>query len=212
VGAVRGSISYTLYYVQGELPAGFQEEFLQRICEFVFTELTPQSDADTQHGWCVLDRMLDLDFTREKIFRGSYLSLGLRVDRWSLPGALLKARMEAESEKWLADKGRTRLLRSEKDAIRDMVVRELKQQLIPSASMVDMVWNLDEGQVRFWSQTSARLELFEELFESTFGVRLVQANAWSVAMNSGLDANTLAGLDSIEQAAFTDLGPSWHGG
>lgn len=211
MGAVRGSITYTLYSVEGDLPPGFQDEYLDRIAEFAFTELTPDAEEDTHHGWCVIDRMLDLEFTRESVYRGSYLALGLRVDKWSLPGALLKARIESESERWLAEKGRNRLLRSEKEAIREMVARELKHQLIPAASMVDMVWNLDERTVRFWSQTASRLELFEELFESTFGMRLIQSNAWTSAMRLGLKPPLVAALDTVEQAHFTDFSTTWQG-
>lgn len=205
MGAIRGSISYALYYVEGAPEDTQRNDWLDRIREFQFQPLEPSAEDDQSMGWCVVDRMLDLDFTPERVFNGPYLSLGLRVDRWSLPGALLKALIEERCEALMAQKQKLRLSRSERELVREVVVRELKERLLPAASLVDMVWNLDSGQVRFWTQSNARCELFEELFESTFGVRLVRAGAYTHAMNAQLPEECVGHLVDLEQSRFTDF-------
>lgn len=205
MGALKGSISYTLYHVDGELPQNFTEQFLERIQEFSFRELKPESEDDTSHGWCVLGDMLDIEFDASKVFRNEYLGLGLRVDKWALPGALLKALIERKGKEVMEQKGKTRLLRSEKEAIRETVTRGMKEMMLPSAAMVDMVWNLEEKQVRFWTQSGGRCELFMELFESTFGVRLVPTNPYVAAINCGLSDAEVGALSDVEQVRFTSF-------
>jgi len=206
LGALKGSISYTLYHVEGELPADFVQVCMELIEEFRFQELGPASEEDMHHGWCVIGEMLNTTFTREKLLRSAYLCLGMRVDKWALPGALLKALIEERNQKVMEEHQKLRLMKSEKEAIREAVTRELKHKLLPAASMVDMVWNLDEGHVRFWSQSTTRRELFEELFESTFGVRLVATSPYVAALHCGLEDSEIASLDGVEQSRFTDFG------
>lgn len=206
MGALKGSISYTLYHVEGEPGPGFETEALERIHEFRIQDLHPVSDADSHHGWCVLDDMLDVEFTRDKIFRGEYLCLGMRVDRWSLPGALLKARLRRAEDEVKLKTGRQRLFKSERETLRNQMVLELKQQLVPTANAFDMVWNIQKRQLRFWTQSGGRLELFLELFESTFGLRLYPTHPYIAALHVGLTNDEVVALDDLSLTRFTDFG------
>ena len=206
MGALKGSISYTLYYVEGTLEPGFVDAFMERIEEFRFRELTPESEDDMTFGWCRIDDMLRADIDRTGAFRGGYLTLGMRVDRWSLPGALLKARIAERQQQVMTEFSKAKLSRMEKERVRETVTREMKGQTLPSASMVDMVWQLDEGRVRFWSQSNTRREQFEELFESTFGMRLQPSGPYIAAVNCGLTDEATGRLADVEQAAFTNFG------
>lgn len=206
MGASKGSISYLLYHVDGEPGDGFEAEALERIHEFRIQELRPDSDVDSLTGWCVLDDMLDTEFTRDKVFRGEYLTLGLRVDRWSLPGALLKARIRRAEDELKARTSRQRLSKSDREQVRNAVSLELKKQLVPSANVIDLVWNLRKRQLRFWTQSAARNEHFVELFESTFGIRLYATHPYIAAVNCGLTPEETAALDSVEHTRFTAFG------
>lgn len=203
MGARKGSISYTLYHVDGDLPAQHRAEFLERLNEFRFTPLTPEAEEDLTHGWVVLDDMLSVDFTPENTFLGDYLAVSMRTDRWAIPGALLKAHIEARTREVLAESGKARLYKSEKLAIREEVTRLLKRKTLPAANAIDMVWALDRKEVRFWSQSNRALEFFEALFESTFGVRLVHDNAYVAALHCGLADELIGALGDVEQARFS---------
>lgn len=205
MGARKGTISYTLFHVDGSLPSSFRDEFLERIDEFRFTELTAESEEDLTHGWTVLDDMLSTAFSRDNVFVGEYLCLGMRTDRWALPSALLKAHVARRTAEVMAEQGKVKLFKSEKMAIREEVTRQLKRRTLPAAGVIDMVWSLERGEVRLWTQASRALEQFEDLFESTFGLRLVPDSPYIAAINCGLADDLVGSLADVEQSRFTSF-------
>ncbi len=205
VGARKGTISYSLFQIDGELPDSYRDHFLERIQEFRFTELTPESEEDIVHGWTVLDDLLNTDFTTDNVFLGEYVVLGMRTDRWSLPGALLKAHVERRTKEIMHEQQKAKLFKSEKMAIKEDVTRGLKARTLPSAGVVDMVWNIERGEVRFWSQSARAVEMFEALFESTFDLRLRADNPYVAALNCGLPDSLIGQLADVEQSRFTSF-------
>lgn len=205
VGARKGTITYSLFYVRDELPADYQATFLERIDEFRFDELKPDSEEDIRYGWTVLDDMLSTDFSRENVYFGEYLCLGMRTDRWALPAALLKAHAARREREVMEAQGKAKLFKSERVALREEVTRQLKQRMLPSAGVVDMVWSLERKEVRFWSQSARAVENFESLFESTFGLRLVHDNPYVAALNSGIPDTLVGNLADAEQSRFTSF-------
>ena len=197
LGARKGTNSFSLFHVDGELPAAFRDEFLERIREFQFSELSPEDEEDTAHGWTLIDDLLGTDFRRDNILCGEYLCLGMRVDRWSVPSALLRAHVERRTRELMAEHGKSKLFRSEKMAIRQEMTRGLKRRTLPTAAIVDMVWALERREVRFWSQAARSVELFESLFESTFGLRLVPDGPYVAAINCGLADSAVAALAGL---------------
>lgn len=205
MGAFQGTISYSLYRAQGDLPADFRDRFLERIRKNRFLELEPEAEEDLRVGWVVAGQMLSVDFSPENLFRDSYLCLSLRSDRWSLPAALVKAHIARREAEICQERGRARLSRAEREKVRDDVLRELREHALPAATLVDMVWNLDTGHVRFWSQSGRACEFFEELFEDTFGLALIGTSAWVEALECGLDEDAIGRLADVDQAEFTTL-------
>lgn len=203
MGVLTGSISYTLYHVEGDIPERSREEFLERIVEFQFQPLLPDAEDDMTMGWVRVDDMLRWDFTNENVYRDQYLLLSMRTDRWSLPGALLRATLAQRLETFAAEKGRTRLSKLERDVIREEIRREFKNQMLPSAGSVDMAWDLDNGLLRFWSQSGRAKEQFQELFESTFNVRLHENGPYMAARALPLTEDQLKALAFIEYTDFS---------
>ena len=52
------------------------------------------------------------------LFFDRYVTLGFRVDKWRIPGALVKAQLEDEEQRLLGRNGRARLGRAEKADLR----------------------------------------------------------------------------------------------
>ena len=205
MGVLNGSISYALYHVDGALPDDFRDHFLERIEEFVFRPLTPDSPEDMSVGWVVVGELLNTTFSRENVFRGSdYLCLSLRVDRWSLPAALFKAVLTERVQRYCEEQGRARLSKLENEQLREVVRREFKEQMLPSAAIVDVVWSLSSGEVRFWSHSKRTSELFQELFESTFAVRLLPSGPYITARAMDLSPSQIAALADVESDTFTE--------
>lgn len=205
MGALTGTVSYTLFHVDGEIPDDWRELWMERIVEFSFQPLRPELEEDSSVGWCVMGDLLNTDFNDANVLRGEYLCLGMRRDAWSLPPALLKAHIAERSEQHLQEHGLMRLSRLQRDQISEAVIQELKKQALPSANSVDMVWNLDSNVLRFWSQSGSTLERFYDLFESTFNLRLVPSSAYVAAINLGLSEELIGELSMVEQELFADI-------
>lgn len=206
MGATSGSISYTLYYVEGELPDDYKTDYLERIREFRFRELTPESEEEESLGWVQLAELLNTEFTRDAVFQNEYVCASMRMDRWSLPAALFRAEYDKRAAEEAEKRGKRKLSRTEADALKEVMRREFKARSLPSTSMTDMVWNVDTQTLRFWSHTNKRNELFQELFESTFGMRLFAQSPYIAARQLSLDKDVFARLGDVEQEGFLHEG------
>ena len=56
----------------------------------------------------------------------------------------------------------------------------------PATRVVDLSWSLDEGIVRFFSQSERTIFAMTDLFHRTFGLRLVPEAPYTLAVRLGL--------------------------
>jgi hypothetical protein len=201
LGAAKGSIGYTLYRVSGEVDRSQLGPMLEQIAEFRFRGLTPESESDVEHGWCSFDDMLSAEFTVERAFLDPWLRFGLRTDRWALPQALLKARVEQLATQRSEETGR-KVAKREREEMRKLVTAEMKRMMIPSATAVDVVWNLDAGTLRLWTQSPGRREVFEDLFASTFEQQLRITSPYVAALNADIGDALVGELDGVHFEPF----------
>ena len=97
MGARSGSITYQLYHIDGAAETE-RDALLGRIAEFAFQPLTADAEDDFHHGWIVFEELLSTAFTRENVFRGELVCLGMRIDQWRLSSwQLLKPRSSSLS-------------------------------------------------------------------------------------------------------------------
>ena len=82
------------------------------------------------------------------------------------------------------------------------VKANLRRKMLPTIRAVDLVWNLDAKTVWFWSHNRAMSETLEELFERTFGLRLVPHNTYCSLLHAGLTERTLERVVAQEPADF----------
>lgn len=205
MGVLNGSISYTLYHVDGDVSEGYEQAFLEKIEEFRFLPLTPDSEDDISMGWVQIGDMLRNDFSAGDVFMGDYLLLSLRVDRWSLPAALLKATIAQRAREYAEQKGKVKLSKLEKEDLRETLRREFKEHMLPAANAIDLVWNIKQGQVRLWSQSGKVKEQFVELFESTFGLRLHEHGPYIAARAASLNDEQLYALADTVNTDFGEM-------
>jgi recombination associated protein RdgC len=201
LGALRGSISYSKHYVRGDLPDDFRDAFVESLRLRAFRPLGLEDD-EPRVGWCSVENPLDCELDHAKVYFNAYLNLGLRIDRWQIPGPLFKAHFaEAERER-LAKRGRDKLGKKEKEELAATVSRRLRKQLVPVMKVVDLSWNLDSGVVRFWNQSPRLVETLGEIFEATFNVGLVPESPYTAAARIGLaDAHELT-LTMMKPSVF----------
>lgn len=181
MGAFDGQLTYTRFRVQGEPPKGAREAYLEAVQLRTFAPLEPEKPEVESVGWCVAGRVLDLRFDYDALYYGDELALGLRVDRWRIPGAVLKAHLAEELRTQLAKKGLERLGKAQKEELKQRVLTRLRKRSLPSMKLVDLVWNLRTGTLRFWSHSPRMIELLRERFEQSFGFELAQDSPWTLA-------------------------------
>jgi hypothetical protein len=186
--ALKGSLTYTRLFVDGEPPKDFRDTFPKSIRLRAMKPLEPDEDVLERAGWCAIGEPFDVAPAYGDVFYNEYLNLGYRTDKWRIPGALLRAKVREAEAAQLGRKGpaRERLSRQEKTELKELVVKRLKKQLAPATRVVDLSWSLDEGIVRFFSQSERTVFAMTDLFHRTFGLRLVPEAPYTLAVRLGL--------------------------
>lgn len=205
MGLLRGSISYTKYYVEGEFADNFRDKLLDKLHLRRFQPLTVDSEDEQRIGWVSINRPLDPEVTFDfnDVFYNNYINLTLRIDAWRFPGSVFKAAFAEAEKKFLTKKGREKLTKREKDDLKMTVGRKLRHHFSPTIRVIDLSWNTEENILRFWNQSTKGQELLFELWEKTFPkIELIPAGAHTTATRLGLPEARLRALAEIEPARF----------
>lgn len=202
MGAFQGNLTYKLFFVQGELPEDWKTLFLNNIRKLEFQPLWADSDEDETLGWVNIERPLQTDFHLDNVVFNDFINLGFRKDRWSIPSDLLKAHLEEAEAEYMAQNDKKHLSRFERDDLKKRVKKRLKERSIPKMKVIDMSWEIAQKRVRFWSQSTAVCELFQEFFEETFELKLLPANPYIHGLQFDLDEDELQSLATVEPSNF----------
>jgi recombination associated protein RdgC len=199
LGALRGSLTYSRFFVVGDLPADLPSASMKRIRANASQPLNPDEDVSERHGWCAIEDPMITDLDHEAVFFNEYVCLGLRIDRWVVPKPLFNAHMREAEETLLEKKGLERLGKKARADLKLFVLKRLRRQLMPSTKSVDLVWNLQTGVARFFSQSEKIHLLVQELFEKTFRLKLVPESPGTMAERVGLDARAAQRWEMLEE-------------
>ena len=185
--ALQGSLTYARFFVDGELPKDYRERFMRAIRLRAMQPLEAEDDVPERSGWCAIGEPFDVELTYDGVFYNNYINLGFRTDRWSIPGAVLRKRVREAESAYLVKRGRERLSRRERLEIKEVVIRKLRKQFVPTTRAVDFSWSLEDGVVRFFSQAVRPIASMNELFTKTFNLKLVPEAPYTLAARLGLD-------------------------
>ena len=183
--ALRGSLTYVRYFVDGKLPADLST-FLKPIRLRAMKPLEPDEDVAERSGWCRVGEPFATDLGHGDVFFNEYVNLGFRTDRWAIPGPLLRARLREAEAAYLTRKGRERITRRERTELKELVAKKLRREIAPAMRVVDMSWATNGGLVRFFSQSARTGAAMQELFLKTFGLKLVPEAPYTLAARVGL--------------------------
>lgn len=198
MSARRGSLTLTRLFVKGALPGDLRQRFLKAVRLRAFQPLKPDDEAVEASGWCVLERPFDLEFQTDNIYEDRFLVLGFRIDRYRVPGSMVRAQLADEEQRLLARTGKNRLSRNERLELKDKIVLKLRRKLTPSTKAIDMVWDLDAKTVLFFSHSRRVLADFTALFQKTFGFEPVEDSPYVAAERLELPARLLSALERVE--------------
>lgn len=195
--ALKGSLTYARFFVDGDVPDDFHDRFVKGVRLRAMKPLDPDEELPERSGWCRIGEPFELDLHYEDVFYNEYLNLGFRTDKWVVPGAMMKSKMREAEAAYLAKKGRDRLSKREKSELKTMVARKLRKQIAPAMRVVDFSWSIGEGVVRFFSQAARPALAMTDLFQKTFGLKLVPEAPYTLAARIG--------LSKAEDAAWPEL-------
>lgn len=207
MGAISGTLSYKIFYVQGELPSDWKDRFVQAVAQHGFEPLEPQAEEDDSIGWVVMERPLQTNIDLHAMLFDHFINLSLRQDRYSVPSKLLNAHFEEAVREYLLENKKKKLSKFEKDDIKEMVKRRLKEKQYPRMRITDMSWDIRSGRVRFWSHSNKNCELFQGFFEDTFGLKILPANPYINAVEAGLTEDDIDALKMVEPSNFVGVAP-----
>jgi recombination associated protein RdgC len=202
--ALRGSLTYARFFVEGDLPDDLHTRLLKAFRHNLMKPLVPEEEAIERSGWCRIGEPMELDLGHEDVFYNDYVNLGFRTDRWVIPGPLLRTRMREAEAAYLQKKGRERLTRKEKAEMKELVTKRLRREMDPRTKAVDVSWSLDEGIVRFFSPSPKAGALLEELFARTFAsaLKLVPEAPYTLAARLGLSKAQTVTWDAMEPTSL----------
>lgn len=202
--ALKGTLTYARFYVEGEPPDDFRERFMRSIRLRVMRPLEPDDEDLERSGWTRVGDPFGLDLGYDDVFYGENVVLSLRTDRWQIPGPVLKRHVKEAEEAYLQKKGRERLSRKEKAELKLLVAKKLRRQTNPRTRAVDLAWSLEDGLVRFFSHADKPAAVMTELFVKTFGLKLVPESPYTLAERLGLDKAQARAWQGLEPTMLGD--------
>jgi hypothetical protein len=203
LGVSRGALTFTRLFVQGKPPKDLRKRYLEAVRLRKFTPLAPEDEASEAVGWCVIERPFDLDFQADSIFYDRFVQLGFRVDKWRLPGALVRSHVADEQQRMLSRAGREKLTRAEKEDIKLRVIGRLRKKILPTSRAFDVLWDLDAGTVLLFTHAARSTEEFSSLFETTFGLALVVDSPHAAAGRAKLTPAMQKLFDKVQPVSFS---------
>ena len=168
-----------------------------------FTPLAPEDEASEAVGWCVIERPFDLDFQPDRIFYDRFVQLGFRVDKWKIPGVLMRSQVADEEQRMLARAGREKLTRAEKEDIKLRVIGRLRKKILPNSRAFDVLWDLDAGTVLFFTHSARATDEFAALFQTTFGLELQVDSPYYAAGRAQLSSAMQKVFEKVEPVSFS---------
>jgi hypothetical protein len=198
MGVRRGSLSFTRFHVVGTVPRDVRKRYLDSVRLRCFEPLDINGEANEASGWCVMERPFDLEFDEGKLFYDRFVLLGFRVDKWRIPGSLVKAHVEDEEQRLLGKSGRDRLGRAERADLKLKVTMRLRKKILPTAKSFDVLWDLDGETLLFFGHSAKMLLDFSALFETTFGLSLVEDSPYAAAQRANLSSVLQKRLAQVE--------------
>ena len=191
MGLLKGTWSFARYQIIGKIPEQFDDFIDERLKQYAFSSLA-RENMEKNMGWTSLENVLDTDFTYGKYKCGENLIFSLRSDRRPIPPSLLKLKvMEAEKIN-LADSGKKRLYRHEREEIKERVQLELQTKALNVPSFYELCWLPQKSHIMFGSLSPKVMEDFEKYFKESFHLTLLPFLPWGSPPTEGQQEITAA--------------------
>ena len=172
MGLYSGPVSFVRYKLSDSDPEDIKEFVSEKLKEFSFREIDPLSLSEKSIGWVSVENMAATFFDDLHFAKEPYLVFSLRMDIRRIPALTMKAALLREEIKYKKAMGQERLLKKDKDMLRDEVWQSLIKKSLPLPSVYDVCWNTSTGIVFFFSNSKKAAEEFVSFFYRSFDLKL----------------------------------------
>lgn len=200
---LSASLGITRYQVVGEVEDALWREVPQRLKDNAFKDIDATTD-ERSFGWCNLDNMLDMDWAESPPEKGHYVCFSLRLDTRRIPPAVFKKHCMIALAQELAQakaEGKAFISKDRRREIKDQVMLRLRARSLPIPAVFDVVWNTQSGRILLLTTNSKVKAMFEELFETSFGLELEALTPFALAA-AMLGEEAVPRLENLEPTSF----------
>lgn len=196
MGLLSGGGSFVRYAVEGALPEHFWDFVAERVALHSFKDIDESYD-ERSIGWVSVFDMFDSGFAHANYAAGDYVALALRVDERKVSAAALKKFCMKEESRVKREKEIPRLSKAKRLEIKENMTLMLMKRAVPVPSVYELVWNLADMTLLFFSTNKKAQAMLEDYFHETFGLRIVLQVPYNTAEHLlGAERGTeLAGLN-----------------
>ncbi|MBC2694175.1 MAG: recombination-associated protein RdgC [Desulfobacteraceae bacterium] len=200
MGLLSSSVSVTRYKVKGNL----EKPVLEKIYNGLIQNAIPEIDDDHLEkivGWTSFENPYVPDFEDSSFVIGPYLVFSMRLDKKSIPPKIIQKHYAIEMARQLEKSGRQYLSRNEKKSIKDHVIDVLNLRIPATPNIYDLIWNMEESWLWFFSNLKAANEELETLFLKSFKLSLIRLFPYTTA-------DLMFGLSDADQDLLLQLSPT----
>ncbi len=174
MGLVSGSINLLRYRVSGKPGGEAIKTYAEAVRRYAFREPAEDAAAPRTVGWVNILDPFDSAFATAGFEFGGRIVLSLRIDERKVPRRLLLHHIRRAEEETKSAQGKEFLSKGERTEIKTRVLQDLYRRSLPTPAIFDLLWIPAEQAAYFTGSTeNARTEC-ENLFEMTFGFRLIR--------------------------------------
>jgi recombination associated protein RdgC len=201
---LSSSVSITCYKVSGELQKPALDTVYNGLTRHTIKSIDDEP-AEKTVGWTSFKNPYLPDFEGSSFVIGPYLVFSLRIDKKSIPATVIRKHVAVEIAKQLKRSGRNYLSTNEKKTIKDHVTTSLGRRIPATPNVHDLIWNMEESRLWFFSNLKAANEALETLFLKSFNLTLIHLFPYTTAdLVLGLEGPERDRLAQLEPTKFTE--------
>lgn len=197
MGLLSSTVSITRYQVQGDIQKPVLDVIASGLKKFAITEIDDDA-VEKSVGWTCFEKPYAPDFSATSFVTGDYLIFSLRIDKKNIPPKLVAKQTAIESGRRLARTGRRIISGNEKKMIQEQVLHALSLKIPATPNVYDIVWNLENRTLWFYTNLKSANEELETLFAASFNLSLIRMFPYT-------SAERTAGLSNLQKDRLHQL-------